>query len=71
MITGGATGLGLVTSRVFGVDLSVAVAVYNIILFAVGRLYSAKICTDDHREYSLCIQCSFFYTTAVDRNDDK
>lgn len=42
MITGGATGLGLVTSRVFGVDLSVAVAVYNIICLRSGRLYSAK-----------------------------
>ena len=42
MITGGATGLGLVTSRVFGVDLSVAVAVYNIILFAVGAFVLGK-----------------------------
>ena len=42
MITGGATGLGLVTSRVFGVDLSVSVAVYNIILFAVGAFVLGK-----------------------------
>ena len=42
MITGGATGLGLVTSRAFGVDLSVAVAVYNIILFAVGAFVLGK-----------------------------
>ena len=73
MITGGATGLGLVTSRVFGVDLSVSVAVYNIILFAVGAfVLGKKICTDDHREY-YCVSNVpfFFYTTAVDRNDDK
>ena len=61
MITGGATGLGLVTSRVFGVDLSVAVAVYNIILFAVGAFVL----------YCVSNVPFFFYTTAVDRNDDK
>ena len=65
MITGGATGLGLVTSRAFGVDLSVAVAVR-------GVCTRQKICTDDHREY-YCVSNVpfFFYTTAVDRNDDK
>ena len=73
MITGGATGLGLVTSRAFGVDLSVAVAVYNIILFAVGAFVLGKkfALTTIVSTIVYPMFLSFFYTTAVDRNDDK
>lgn len=36
MIMGGATGLGIVISKVWGIDLSLAVAVMNLLLFVIG-----------------------------------
>ena len=42
MITGGATGLGIVTHKLLGVDISLAVAVYNLVLFAAGAVVLGK-----------------------------
>ncbi|MDD6067027.1 MAG: YitT family protein [Firmicutes bacterium] len=42
MITGGATGLGIITNRILGIDVSVAVACYNLVLFVVGALVLGK-----------------------------
>lgn len=42
MITGGATGLGIITNKAFGIDVSLAVAGYNLVLFVAGALVLGK-----------------------------
>lgn len=42
MITGGATGLGIALNRFLGVDISLAVAVCNLILFVMGAVWLGR-----------------------------
>lgn len=42
MITGGATGLGIAINRFFGMDISLAVAICNVVLFIAGVLCLGK-----------------------------